>query len=617
MSLNLTINSTGLNGYVDPVAQSFLIEKPVFLTKIGVYFSTKDDTLPVNLSIRTNEGGFPSSNVIVNTTTVVDAANVLTSNNAATPTFFNFKSPIYLESGEYSFVLSADTNKYRVWISEFGQTDITTGSVITKQPYAGTMYRSQNGYTWEDNQLQDIKFDMYRAKFTSSTATVDLILDNTFNGVFSYLVPASYNGLKSYAANTLVKITAPRHGLVNGSTVQIVGLQGQFSQEILPNNAIIFNGIPFNSLDGVNFTASSVSSDSFFITLSTNAAVTANITTGSFGGNFSIVGMPPYSSFYSKVGRIVPPGTDVTTKLLTTSATPALENFIDIAHDSTVEFTSPRKILSPLHISQYLSSSDSFVYRMELSSTNDYVSPLIDLPFASATFITNDVNTPSISDNYAIDNVIISNANVLVSISNTAVITFGGAAQRANVKSISPGAYVNIAGFQFNSNGTYRVASVDVTGNSIVVCPAGNTIPSANAEAAGRSITITYNPNFIDEQAIFNTSSKAKYFTRTIELENPSSALVLRMAACTPANSAIEVYYKLRGYGENSSFLSKEFDRLDLGTMKATLPNQFVDYEKVLDDLPSFTGVIVKIVLKSSDISVVPKVKDLRIIALE
>ena len=51
--------------------------------------------------------------------------------------------------------------------------------------------------------------------------------------------------------------------------------------------------------------------------------------------------------------------------------------------------------------------------------------------------------------------------------------------------------------------------------------------------------------------------------------------------------------------------------------MKSTLPDQFVDYEKLIDGLPEFTGIIVKIVLKSSDISVVPKVKDLRIIALE
>lgn len=613
MSLNLTINSTGLNGYVDPVAQSFLIERPVFVTKLGVYFSTKDDTLPITLTVRPNEGGSPSSNIISGSITSLDSANVITSNTASNVTYFNFDSPLFLDTGEYSFVLTADTNKYRVWISEFGQTDVNNGSVITKQPYAGTMFRSQNGYTWEANQLQDIKFELHRAKFTSTSATVDFILDtDLLSGNSKYLISTINNGLKSYSGNNVLKVTAPNHGLINGSSVKI-SLPGE---GFLNNANAIYNNIPVDDITGSTFTVSGATSDFFFVTLS-NAALTSNITSGSFGGRALISSMVPYSSFYTKLGQTLPPRTTINTKILTTSSTPGIISFQDITPESTVEFNSERRLLGPLHKNQYLSDGESFVYRVEMSTEDDYVSPMIELPFASATFITNDVNSSSIAVNNAYDLVTIANANTLISISNTAVISFSGANEKANVKTMSPGAYVNIAGFQFNANGTYRIASIEANGNNIVICSDGNTIPSANAESTGRAITLTYYPNYVAEEAVSGSSSKAKYFTRTIDLETPSTALVLRLAASTPGNSSVEVYYKIRNYGETTSFTTKEFTRLSLGTMKSTLPDQFVDYEKLIDDLPEFTGIIVKIVLKSSDISVVPKVKDLRIIALE
>jgi len=44
---------------------------------------------------------------------------------------------------------------------------------------------------------------------------------------------------------------------------------------------------------------------------------------------------------------------------------------------------------------------------------------------------------------------------------------------------------------------------------------------------------------------------------------------------------------------------------------------QFVDIEKFIDSLSSFNAFVLKFVLRSSSIAAYPKVKDLRIIALE
>ena len=45
--------------------------------------------------------------------------------------------------------------------------------------------------------------------------------------------------------------------------------------------------------------------------------------------------------------------------------------------------------------------------------------------------------------------------------------------------------------------------------------------------------------------------------------------------------------------------------------------DSFVDIEKFVDSLASFSAFVIKIVLKSTSIAAYPKVKDLRIIALE
>ena len=46
-----------------------------------------------------------------------------------------------------------------------------------QQPYAGVMFKSQNGSTWTAEQNEDIKFTMKRAEFENVTGTVTLTND--------------------------------------------------------------------------------------------------------------------------------------------------------------------------------------------------------------------------------------------------------------------------------------------------------------------------------------------------------------------------------------------------------------------------------------------------------
>jgi hypothetical protein len=128
------------------------------------------------------QNGIPTNRILPLSTVTVYPENVEISENASIPTVFRFPAPVYIsDTEEYCFVLFSDSNKYTVWISEMGEIDITGDRTISSQPYAGVLFKSQNASTWSPNQLQDLKFNIYRAKFGPLSGK--LVLNNAELGV--------------------------------------------------------------------------------------------------------------------------------------------------------------------------------------------------------------------------------------------------------------------------------------------------------------------------------------------------------------------------------------------------------------------------------------------------
>ena len=161
---------------LDPLAQSFFVDQPVFITKADLYFAEKDDNLPVFVQIRKNQAGAPSSEIVNFSTIIVPAANIVTSSNGNVATTVTFTSPVFLDVGEYSLTLGSDSKDYKVWISELNGSDITTEKRITEQPLVGSLFKSQNASEWVASPFEDLKMKLYRAVFyTNVTSTVNLI----------------------------------------------------------------------------------------------------------------------------------------------------------------------------------------------------------------------------------------------------------------------------------------------------------------------------------------------------------------------------------------------------------------------------------------------------------
>lgn len=168
----------------DPIAQTFRVQSPepgtdgVIITSIDIFFQRKDPIQGVIVEIREVLLGTPSTTVVPNGVARLPSSAIPTSPDASQAATFTFESPVYLKADtEYAFVVypEAASPEYLIWTGESGGTDVTNTNLVKKSDWGlGVMFLSTNGSAWQSYQYEDVKFTLRRAKFTTSSATVNL-----------------------------------------------------------------------------------------------------------------------------------------------------------------------------------------------------------------------------------------------------------------------------------------------------------------------------------------------------------------------------------------------------------------------------------------------------------
>ena len=214
-------------GHPDPLAQTFFIDENIFpngifLTAISLFFKRKDaNNIPVSVEVRPVVNGYPSSYEVVPHSTVTRRPSRITTTDTpdvtddSSATKFDFRSPLYLPPGEWSFVVKSSSPTYAVYTAEMGQTIVNSTNIASKQPYVGSLFKSQNGSTWTAYQSEDMMFRLHRAQFVNSGTVV---YKNRFNAKKDR--PAAVDLLYGHTvelvmANTSVAYT---HSTDGGST---------------------------------------------------------------------------------------------------------------------------------------------------------------------------------------------------------------------------------------------------------------------------------------------------------------------------------------------------------------------------------------------------------------
>ena len=604
-------------GWYDPLAQSFLVQQDggAFLTKVDIYFATKDANIPVQLQIREMVNGYPGKNILPfsrvfkqpneinlsSTNVTLDAGGISGSYPAPdTATTFTFPSPVYVEDGkEYCICLVSDSNNYRAWISQLGEVNIGTGRFISEQPYAGVLFKSQNASTWTADQTQDLMFKIYRAEFTTDTyGEVEFVNDKVPTKLLEV------DPIQTISGSGVVRIFHKGHGMTVGDTVTLSG-------------ATATNGITTGQLN-TSQTIDSVEVDSYVVTTAGTATSTG------YGGGDAVYATTNYPYQVIQPSLLYQNFSETTFELLAETTTGTSTNGTETAYSQSSYFDvvpndnnyllTNRIVASQDNEDANLSSDKSLKLKARLFSTNNSLSPVIDMDRMSAILINNKINNPTLANinNSTLDirSIVASNTNVAFTAA-TDTISSADSSTQDLLKTVSVGKYITVTGSSVSANNdTWLVTAVDSSNGTITVDG------SLSDDPAGDSVTITIADHFADEISPLGSSSYSKYVSRKINLNNPSTFIRIRLAVDLPPNAGLDVYYRTSPVGSDVDFATQKYTLVSPDTaIQQTNDGIFFDVDYTLNDLEPFDALSLKLVFTSTNSANVARVKDLRVIA--
>ena len=159
----------------------------------------------------------------------------------------------------------ANSQDYNAYVARIGETSLDTNRTISAQPYAGVLFKSQNGMTWSAEQNEDMKFKLRRAEFSNVTGEVTLTNDTLGTRTLKN------NSLRTTNGSKVIRVFHPNHGMHGTSNnVTIAGV---------PSGS--HNGLAHSDINGTYTSISNVTLDSYDITSGSSSNATA---TGDIGG---------------------------------------------------------------------------------------------------------------------------------------------------------------------------------------------------------------------------------------------------------------------------------------------------------------------------------------------
>lgn len=606
---NRVISDTG---WYDPLAQTFLVDSHggAFVTSIDCFFATKDQNLPARMQIREVVNGYPgkvilpfSEIAIAPDKVNISASMVTTSLGEVYPrpiaTNFKFDSPVYLnDKTEYAIVLLSDSNNYKVWISQLGDTSVVKNNIISEQPYAGVLFKSQNASTWTADQSQDLMFQINKAKFTTNSyGEVDFVND----ALPTYVL--QNNPCYILSGTNYIRISHENHGFFIGSKLVISGVAS-------------LGNIPLGEINTTH-TIISVEYDSYIIQVTTNATSTGNLGGTAVNSTECI----QFTTIQPIVQQQTFEDTDITHFIRTTTgksvtggeAPYILSGFNSVSINENNRMSAIQMIGTPATEVEFMGSNKSFKLRSRLITSNENISPAIDIARLSLISVQDRINTPTDANTNisALDTRNIVTANALVSIANTNRFSTTDATTKLAFLSTSIGKYIISTGFAAGANnGRFLITDIASDGSYIQV------LSTLTNVAVGASISLNIMDRFLDEIAPVGGSSIAKYVSKKINLENPSTFIKIRLAVDIEQSANFDIYYKTQPVGSNIDFNKLAYTKAT-PIKSAVISNNgiFTDIEYSIKGLSSFNALQVKLVMNSSYSADIVLAKDLVIIA--
>jgi hypothetical protein len=388
-----TRTTTEVIAWIDPIAQTFLVDdtEGVFVTSIECYFQSKDANIPVTMQIREVVNGYPSRTIVPFGEVVLNPSAVNISSDSTVATKFTFPSPVYLQGKtEYSFCLLSNCNNYNAWVARLGDTQVGSNRTISENPYAGVLFKSQNGSTWTADQEEDIKFKINRAEFSINSPG-----QATFANDSLPVKTLPNNSLRTTNTSGVIRVFHKNHGMHgSNNNVTIAGVA-----------AGTYNGITHTQINGTYTSISNVTLDSYDITTAGTATATGDIG----GTTVTATENRLYDVACLNLGTLTVPGTSLLYNLRTTTGKSihgtesefslnSTANTINVIPGDNIYFNSPQLVASSINETNEMTGSKSLFLNIILRSTNSKLSPVVDVKRTSLVAIQNRLNNPTVAN---------------------------------------------------------------------------------------------------------------------------------------------------------------------------------------------------------------------------
>ncbi len=554
--------------YYDPIAETFAISTKggIFTTGVSLFFQQKDTRIPINVSIREVENGYPTQRVVPGCDKILypSGVNIPTGDSAAAnngigdasaETMIRWDHPVHLKEGaEYAIVCISNSDRYKVYVAETSKNDLTTPSYrITKQPYNGVFFTSANASTWTAEQNKDLKFKLHRAKYPVNRDHQLLLVNDELDTVkteiaepFEIVTSTPYVSAGS-PGTTRIRIHQPNHGMYNTPAASSNAITEASDHKVTISNSNGVAGIPASVINGTH-DVYETEIDSYVITVArgvTNSSSIGNRFRGSAAGegneveftenqhydllrlNTSLIEFPETFAQFSHLGYSA--ASPDSTSLTNYTVDPA---YTEIIPNSNTDMDDPKLIQSTAnHISNRTDTAFiKGIFRTEV----DNLTPVVDLNRTSLFTIQNRINDPATRFDW------------------------------------------------YNTRGT----AVGATAADIDTATDGN-------------------------------NSVCNYVTKEVTIDNLADGLDMYLNVNRPTGSSIDVYYKI------SSDVEESFDEVSW-TKAPTEDGEEIPFDDEfiygevhyqIQNVPDFAKFQVKIVLRSTNSSYVPTCKDFRAIA--
>jgi hypothetical protein len=467
--------------------------------------------------------------------------------------------------------------------------------MVSEQPYLGVLFKSQNNTTWTAYDFEDLKFNLYRAKFdTAKTGTITLNNDtvppknlesnpirtingeslvkithrdhhmydtdnnvtitgvnsgisSTLNGAIlaadTSLILTSSSGFPSSGTVTLKIENEVVSGTISGTNVTGLtrGVEGSAADHSdgVAIELYEINGIPLTEVNKTHNLLGNIGIDSY--TLTTTTAANADGTGG--GSGVFATENAQMDVVQTLVPTVELPDTSLSAKVRTTSGTSpdgsqssftkqTLSQALSIPIGEDYHFANPKIICSQNNETLELAGDKSFNLIFTMTSDRDNLSPIIDLDRKSVIAVANRLdNVDSSSDVYPTE-------------------------------------------------------------------------------------------DFVQPTEPDGDNTEAIYVTKKVQLQTPATAIRTYLDAVKFDTAEIQVMYKILRSDDASDFDEIGWEYFNTTGLPDTNVNasvnneDFIERQYTVEGLPEFIAFAIKIRMQGTNTCEVPRVKDLRAIAL-